>query len=81
MLQALRCVNIVIPYHELDYLSICKDVKADLFVIDSGFERTYIILSVSHSFLLCDIYYLKLINDILLYMSSFTTLFQFEHLN
>jgi len=33
MLQALRCVNIVLPYHELDYLSICREVKADIFVI------------------------------------------------
>ena len=33
MLQALRCVDIVIPYHELDYLTICQQVKADIFVI------------------------------------------------
>jgi cytidyltransferase-like protein len=33
MLKALRCVNIVLPYHELDYLSVCKEVKADIFVI------------------------------------------------
>lgn len=39
MLQALRCVNIVIPYHELDYLSICKEVKADIFVIGEDWGR------------------------------------------
>ena len=33
MLQALRCVDIVLPYHELDYISVCKEVKADIFVI------------------------------------------------
>jgi cytidyltransferase-like protein len=32
MLQALRCVDIVLPYHELDYLSVCEEVKADIFI-------------------------------------------------
>ncbi len=39
MLQALRCVNIVLPYHELDYLSVCKEVKADIFVIGEDWGR------------------------------------------
>jgi len=39
MLQALRCVNIVIPYHELDYLSVCQEVKADIFVIGEDWGR------------------------------------------
>ena len=39
MLQALRCVNIVIPYHELDYLTVCKEVKADIFVIGEDWGR------------------------------------------
>jgi len=39
MLLALRCVNIVLPYHELDYLSICKEVKADVFVIGEDWGR------------------------------------------
>jgi cytidyltransferase-like protein len=39
MLQALRCVNIVIPYYELDYLTICKEVKADIFVIGEDWGR------------------------------------------
>ncbi len=39
MLQALRCVNIVLPYHELDYLSVCKQVKADIFVIGEDWGR------------------------------------------
>ncbi len=39
MLQALRCVHIVLPYHELDYLSVCKEVKADIFVIGEDWGR------------------------------------------
>jgi glycerol-3-phosphate cytidylyltransferase len=39
MLQALRCVDIVLPYHELDYLSVCKQVKADIFVIGEDWGR------------------------------------------
>lgn len=39
MLQALRCVDIVIPYHKLDYLSICTKVKADFFVIGEDWGR------------------------------------------
>ena len=39
MLQALRCVDIVLPYHELDYLSICEEVKADIFVIGEDWGR------------------------------------------
>jgi glycerol-3-phosphate cytidylyltransferase len=30
MLKALSCVDIVMPYHELDYLTVCKEVKADI---------------------------------------------------
>jgi len=33
MLQALRCVDVVLPYHQLDYIAVCKEVKADIFVI------------------------------------------------
>lgn len=39
MLQALRCVDIVLPYHELDYLSVCEQVKADIFVIGEDWGR------------------------------------------
>ncbi len=39
MLQALRCVDIVLPYHELDYLTVCKEVKADIFVIGEDWGR------------------------------------------
>ena len=39
MLKALRCVDIVIPYHELDYLTVCKEVKADIFVIGEDWGR------------------------------------------
>ncbi len=33
MLEALECVDIVRPYYELEYVSGCKDVNADIFVI------------------------------------------------
>ena len=33
MLQALRCVDIVHPYHELEYVSGCKELNVDIFVI------------------------------------------------
>ncbi|RUA05635.1 MAG: cytidylyltransferase [Gammaproteobacteria bacterium] len=39
MLKALHCVDIVLPYHELDYLSVCKEVKADIFVIGEDWGR------------------------------------------
>ena len=33
MSQALRCVDIVRPYHELEYVSSCKELNVDIFVI------------------------------------------------
>lgn len=33
MLQALRCVDIVRPYHELEYASACRRLNVDIFVI------------------------------------------------
>jgi cytidyltransferase-like protein len=33
MLKALRCVDIVCSYHELEYVSGCKEINADIFVI------------------------------------------------
>ena len=39
MLKALSCVDIVMPYHELDYLTVCKEVKADIFVIGEDWGR------------------------------------------
>lgn len=33
MLEALSCVDIVRPYHSLEYVSGCRAVKADIFVI------------------------------------------------
>lgn len=33
MLRALRCVDIVRPYDELEYVSGCKDLNVDIFVI------------------------------------------------
>jgi len=39
MLEALQCVNIVRPYHELEYVSGCKEVVADIFVIGEDWGR------------------------------------------
>ncbi|MDX8386041.1 MAG: adenylyltransferase/cytidyltransferase family protein [Gallionella sp.] len=39
MLLALRCVNIALPYHELDYITVCKAVKADIFVIGEDWGK------------------------------------------
>ena len=39
MLAALRCVDIVRPYHELEYVSGCKDLNADIFVIGEDWGR------------------------------------------
>ena len=39
MLKALQCVDIVLPYHELDYISVCKEVKADIFVIGEDWGK------------------------------------------
>ena len=33
MLRALRCVDVVRPYHELEYVSACKELNIDVFVI------------------------------------------------
>lgn len=33
MLKALRCVNIVHPYHELEYVSGCRELNVDIFVV------------------------------------------------
>ncbi len=33
MLEALNCVDIVRPYYELEYLTLCKELKPDIFVI------------------------------------------------
>ncbi len=41
MLEALRCVDIVRPYHELEYVSGCRELDVDIFVIgeDWGSKR------------------------------------------
>lgn len=33
MLKALRCVDIVLPYHTLDYVPGCKEIDPDVFII------------------------------------------------
>ena len=33
MLQALNCVDVVRPYYELEYVSACKELNVDIFVV------------------------------------------------
>ena len=39
MLEALQCVDIVRPYHNLEYVSGCREVNADIFVIGEDWGR------------------------------------------
>jgi len=39
MLKALRCVDIVLPYHELEYASACKKLDVDIFVIGEDWGK------------------------------------------
>ena len=39
MLEALQCVDIVRPYHELEYVSGCKELNTDIFVIGEDWGR------------------------------------------
>jgi len=39
MLRALRCVDVVRPYHELEYVSACKELSVDIFVIGQDWGR------------------------------------------
>ena len=39
MLKALRCVSIVRPYHELEYVSACKELNPDIFIIGEDWGR------------------------------------------
>ncbi|MEN8250121.1 MAG: adenylyltransferase/cytidyltransferase family protein [Bacteroidota bacterium] len=40
MLKALRCVDIVRPYHELEYTSACIELNVDIFVIGEDWGRS-----------------------------------------
>ncbi len=39
MLRALRCVDIVRPYDDLEYISGCKELNADIFVIGEDWGK------------------------------------------
>ncbi|MCF6218204.1 MAG: adenylyltransferase/cytidyltransferase family protein [Gammaproteobacteria bacterium] len=39
MLKALRCVDIVRPYYELEYASACKELGVDVFVIGEDWGK------------------------------------------
>jgi len=39
MLQALSCVDVVRPYHELEYVSACKELEVDIFVVGGDWGK------------------------------------------
>ena len=39
MLEALRCVDIVRPYHELEYVSGCEELDVDIFVVGEDWGK------------------------------------------
>ncbi len=39
MLKALRCVDIVRPYYQLEYVSGCKELDVDIFVVGEDWGR------------------------------------------
>ena len=39
MLRALRCVDVVRPYYELEYVSACKELDIDIFVVGEDWGR------------------------------------------
>lgn len=39
MLRSLRCVYIVRPYYELEYVSACKELNPDIFVVGEDWGR------------------------------------------
>lgn len=39
MLEALDCVDLVVPYYELEYVSACRDLDVDIFVIGEDWGR------------------------------------------
>jgi len=39
MLEALRCVDAVRPYYELEYVSACRELDADIFVIGEDWGK------------------------------------------
>ena len=39
MLKALRCVDIVRPYHDLEYISGCKELDVDIFVVGEDWGK------------------------------------------
>ena len=39
MLEALRCVDRVLPYHTLEYVSACKELNVDIFVVGEDWGR------------------------------------------
>jgi len=39
MLAALRCIDIVRPYHKLEYVSACMELNVDIFVVGEDWGR------------------------------------------
>jgi len=48
MLEALSCVDIVRPYHQLEYVSGCKAVDVDIFVVGEDWGKKQYNLDVNN---------------------------------
>jgi len=48
MLKALRCVDIVRPYYKLEYVSACKEMDVDIFVIGEDWGNKTHNINVEH---------------------------------
>jgi len=48
MLSALRCVDRVRPYYELEYVSACKELNVDVFVVGEDWGRNPHNIDVEH---------------------------------
>ena len=48
MLEALECVDAVRPYYELEYVSACKELKVDVFVIGEDWGTSAHNIDVEH---------------------------------
>jgi len=50
MLEALSCVDIVRHYHQLEYVSECKAVDLDIFVVGEDWDKKHHNLDVNNYF-------------------------------
>ena len=53
MLEALNCVDIVRPYHELEYVSACRELNVDIFDAQGSLFLELLLLGLLHLHALC----------------------------